>query len=323
MENLNIFIAFAAGIVSFLSPCIFPLIPSYLAFIGGSSFSAMETEQKSRRSLMINSLFFIAGFTLIFTLLGIFFSGVGIALSGASRYINLIAGIVVIVLGLNIILDFWKLLNFEKRFHLAKKPGGVMGSVLLGMAFGAGWSPCIGPILAGILFLAGGSDTVWKGALLLLVFSLGLGMPFLAAGIFISRLQGFMNRIKRHLTKIKNASGVFLILIGILIITGKLSKLNIFLYQSANALNNFGQNYPGAIALISGALFLLLATPAALRFFHRARLWQSGGAEESENRFPAVSLFVMILLILTALLSFAKVIDWRSFLITWLTYQGL
>jgi len=185
--DITLFIALAAGLASFLSPCVFPVIPSYLSYIGGLTLNELESSRKARVMLTVNSLLFVLGFTAVFTLLGVFFSGVGMALSGISRTVNIAAGTVVIILGLNFMFDFWKLLNMERRFHFSKRPAGAAGSLLLGMAFGAGWTPCIGPILASILFLAGSSEEVGKGALLLLVYSFGLGLPFILAGVFIAQ----------------------------------------------------------------------------------------------------------------------------------------
>ena len=165
--NINIFLAFAAGLISFLSPCIFPVIPSYLSYISGLSISNMTSHKGNKWNLLMNSILFVFGFTIIFILMGIFFSSVGIALSGITKYINMAAGVIVMFLGFNFIFNFWKILNLEKKIHFKHRPAGKPGSVLLGMAFGAGWTPCIGPILASILFVAGSSGSVYRSIFLI------------------------------------------------------------------------------------------------------------------------------------------------------------
>jgi cytochrome c-type biogenesis protein len=329
--NVNIFIAFAAGIVSFLSPCIFPVIPSYLTYIGGLSLDEMQASRKSRLRLFLNSLLFMVGFTLVFTILGVFFSGVGIALSGAAKYINMAAGIIVIILGVNFILDFWKILNLEKKFHFSKKPGGAVGSVLLGMAFGAGWTPCIGPILATILFLASGSGSVVRGAGLLLVYSAGLGLPFIIAGLFIAKFQKVFTRLRKYLQAIKIGSGVFLILIGILIFTGRLSRINIFLFRLSNGLESLNENYPVYTTLVSGLVFLLPAVLIGISFvkriIQRKDITDTESGLESEeqikSKFPKAGLFFSIFFLVISVLVFTRVLDIGNLISSWLTFQGL
>jgi len=331
--NVNLFIAFAAGIVSFLSPCVFPVIPSYLTFIGGVSLTEVEENRKSRKVLFFNSLLFVIGFTMVFTLLGIFFSGVGMALSGASTYINIVAGTIVIILGVNFIFDFWKLLNLEKRFHFSRRPGGTLGSVLLGMAFGAGWTPCIGPILASILFLASGSGSVGRGAVLLTAYSIGLGLPFIAAGLFIARFRRLFTRLGKHLQTIKIFSGVFLIAIGGLIISGRLNRINIFLFRLASQLEYAQELNPLPVVLISGGVMLipaLLLGISILRFYLRKR--DFSGTEPADE-LPAPSeavpgnpmgrIIFLLLFLLVSVAIFAGWLDVARLLVGWLTFQGL
>jgi len=144
-------LSFAAGVLSFLSPCIVPLVPSYLSFIGGVAATEAADRAPTRGVVILRTLLFVLGFTVVFVVLGIVFSGSGALFSNAASVMNVIAGGVVILLGLNVIFDFWKFLNIERRFHLSSRPAGHFGSVLIGMAFGAGWTPCIGPILASVL----------------------------------------------------------------------------------------------------------------------------------------------------------------------------
>ncbi|HKJ85409.1 MAG TPA: cytochrome c biogenesis protein CcdA, partial [Spirochaetia bacterium] len=160
-------LSFAAGLLSFLSPCIVPLVPSYLSFIGGVAANEASDRAPTRGVVILRTALFVLGFTVVFVVLGIVFSGSGALFSNTGNIINVIAGAVVIVLGLNVIFDFWKFLNIERRFHLSSRPAGHFGSVLIGMAFGAGWTPCIGPILASVLILAGSSGSIGTGALYL------------------------------------------------------------------------------------------------------------------------------------------------------------
>jgi cytochrome c-type biogenesis protein len=338
--DVSIFIAFAAGLVSFLSPCVFPVIPSYLTYIGGISLSELEVSRRGRALLLVNSLLFVLGFTAVFTLLGVFFSGVGIALSGINRYINIAAGVVVIVLGLNFIFDFWKLLNLEKRFHFSRRPNGVLGSLLLGMAFGAGWTPCIGPILASILFLASGSGAVGQGALLLLIYSFGLGLPFIIAGIFIASFQRMFSKVSRHLQAIKVGSGIFLVLIGILIFTGQLNKINMYLFQAAYWVESTAEAHPAVTVFIAGLIFLipsLLLFRSACRNISRGKgqniaVEVEAGSEEipaiaaaasGKKRLPVVRSIFAVLFLVGSLLTFTGIFDIGGFLAAWLTFQGL
>ena len=329
--NVNILIAFTAGLVSFLSPCIFPVIPSYLSYIGGLSLNELQVSRKSRIRLFLNSLLFVIGFTLVFTILGVFFSSVGIALSGVTKYINMAAGVIVVILGLNFILDFWKILNLEKKFHFSKKPGGAVGSVLLGMAFGAGWTPCIGPILATILFLASGSGSVGRGAGLLLVYSAGLGLPFIIAGLFIAKFQKVFARLRKHLNAIKIGSGIFLIFIGILIFTGRLSRINIFLFRLSNGLESLNEEFPVSTAIVSGLVFLIPAILIGISFVKR--LIQRNNIVETEDelesgeqveiKFPRGRLIFTSIFLALSVLVFTRVMDIGSLISSWLTFQGL
>ncbi len=167
MGSTSPLVAFAAGLLSFLSPCIIPLIPSYLTFIGGTTFQELSTGRYGRTRVIARTLLFVLGFTLVFTALGIAMSGIGSFFGRTSRIVSYAAGAVIVLFGLNIIFDFWKLLDTERRLHLERRPAGWFGSILVGMAFAAGWTPCVGPILASILFVAGTSGDVARGAFLL------------------------------------------------------------------------------------------------------------------------------------------------------------
>jgi len=231
-EYPSILLVFSAGLLSFFSPCVLPLIPSYLSILGaagGTAASLENNEQtdKKRFILLITTGSFIAGFTVVFIILSIIISTTFLIMGGISKYIQIAAGIIVIILGINIIFDFLKFLNYEKRLHTTNRPKGLIGAFLAGMAFGAGWTPCIGPILAGVLFLAGQSGKTGIAAFYLFLYSLGLGIPFLLAALFFDRylVTAKWFRVKYQL--IKNISGSLLILMGLLILTGRFSALNI------------------------------------------------------------------------------------------------
>jgi cytochrome c-type biogenesis protein len=233
--------AFVAGLLSFLSPCVLPLIPGYLSFISGVSFEEISAEtgsEAARLKVMGNALLFVIGFSIIFILLGATATSLGQYLNTQLQLLSKIAGAVIIIFGLHVMGLFTLTpLYREKRIHLQKKPLGVFGAILAGMAFAFGWTPCIGPILAGILAYAATSETLWQGVWLLSVYSLGLAIPFLATAFGLRYFYQFFDRIKKHMGKINAASGVLLVVIGLLMMTnnltwlaGKFSFLNRFAF---------------------------------------------------------------------------------------------
>ncbi|TVR85286.1 MAG: cytochrome c biogenesis protein CcdA [Spirochaetaceae bacterium] len=309
--NINILLAFLAGLLSFASPCILPLVPSYLSYVGGVSLQDLEP----RRSLVIRrTLLFILGFTVVFVVLGILFSGTGLLFSNIGAAIDLLAGSIVMLLGLNMIFDFWKLLNLEKRFHFKARPAGVSGSFLVGMAFAAGWTPCVGPILAAILVMAGSSANIAQGALYLTVYSLGLGLPFLAAAAFFGRFQQLGAGVRKHLRRLHIAAGAFLVFIGALIAAGRFQQLNAFLMRTAMRLERSAAAYPMA------ARILAALPPAAfglgLLFLGR-RLQRTARAA----RVAAVSCGILLLVVAAAQLS--GIIALEALVASWLRFQGI
>jgi len=230
-DNPSILLTFAAGFLSFFSPCVLPLIPSYLSILGGAGglAAANEDEQRGKKRfvLFITTLFFILGFTAVFIIFSIIISTTFLLMGGVSQYIRIGAGLIIIILGLNIIFDFLKFLNYEKRFQSKNKPRGFIGAFFAGAAFGAGWTPCIGPILAGVLFLAGESGKAGIAAIYLALYSLGLGIPFLLTALFFDRYLVPAKWFRNKFQIIKYISGALLIIIGILILTGRFSALNI------------------------------------------------------------------------------------------------
>jgi cytochrome c-type biogenesis protein len=232
MNEVGILAALAAGLLSFLSPCVLPLIPAYLAMISGYGVADIKAGS-GRWKTFARTLAFSAGFTLVFTVLSILLSGAAMLAGGLSRTIMIVAGLLVVILGLNLIFDFIKLLDLEARLGKIRAPRGYAGAFLLGTAFAAGWSPCVGPILASILMLAaqGSSAAGSAGAglgrsvLLLAAYSLGLALPFLAASLFLDRLTPLMTWFKRHGRGVLITSGIFLVALGALMALGKLSLL--------------------------------------------------------------------------------------------------
>ena len=221
--SLGIAIAFSTGLLSFLSPCVLPLIPSYVTFITGLS---LEDVQKSRRTALIHSLLFIIGFTLIFLALGATATALGQLLNYQRIWISRIGGLLIIVFGLYMLGVFnISLFSRERRVHIADKPVGYLGTLLVGIAFGAGWTPCIGPILGSILTYAASSADLARGVWLLLAYSLGLAVPFLLSAIAVERFLDFFTRMKRHMNWITRTSGVLMVAVGILMMTNYFTVL--------------------------------------------------------------------------------------------------
>jgi cytochrome c-type biogenesis protein len=319
-QNLNLLLSFLAGLLSFLSPCVLPLIPSYLSLIGGAAFDEQRRDGRSGRwPVFLRTLLFVAGFSVVFIVLGILFSGAGGFLTGASRVVNLVAGGLVVLLGLNFIFNFWKFLNFEKKVHMSSAPRGLLGSLALGMAFGAGWTPCVGPILASILFLAGSGGKVLQGTALLAVYSLGLGLPFLLAGLFFSQFMRQRDRFKAHFRALRIASGTFLVFIGLLILSGRLQRLNIALFRLAAGLASWQQANPGQVRLLFAGL---LALPGLLFLaFFLAELLRPAGPSRRRRLVLRPSLALLFLAL--AGLTFAGTLNPAGFLAFWLAYQGI
>jgi cytochrome c-type biogenesis protein len=225
MDQINILTAFIFGLLSFVSPCVLPIIPGYISFISGYSLSDMTGENAvAKRAMLVNTLFFIAGFTLIFVLMGAAATSIGRILNENLSLISKIAGGIIIVFGLHMI-GIFKIgfLNYEKRFHLQDKKLGILGSFAVGSAFAFGWTPCIGPVLAGILAIASQQETVMQGVVLLTVYSLGLGIPFFLTSLSINKFFNVFNRVKKHFHAIEVVGGVMLVAVGVLMITNYLT----------------------------------------------------------------------------------------------------
>jgi cytochrome c-type biogenesis protein len=229
MDNVSVFAAFFAGLVSFLSPCVLPLVPGYLSIISGSSLEQLKAKQNDAvlfRTVLLNSVMFIIGFSITFVLLGAGATWIGRFILSRHRLLEQLAGLVLVVFGLHLTGIFK--INFlyrDKRFHNVEKPRGFLGALVIGLAFAFGWTPCIGPILAGILTIAGTKETVSEGMLLLGVYSAGLGIPFLLTSLALNKFLTFYGRFKKHFHAVEVVSGALVIAVGVLIFTGSLTGL--------------------------------------------------------------------------------------------------
>ncbi len=224
-NNVTLIAAFAAGFLSFISPCVLPLIPGYVSFVSGVSLEDMRGDaavSSARRHVLITSLLFVLGFSLVFIALGATASVVGRFLFEKQPLLAKIAGVLLVIFGLHTMGVFRiPFLETEKRMQSDRKPAGALGAILVGIAFAFGWSPCIGPILGGILALAASKDTVWEGVELLAVYSEGLGIPFLLTSMAINQFFAFSKRIRKHYHAIELVSGGLLVAIGVLIFTNQ------------------------------------------------------------------------------------------------------
>jgi cytochrome c-type biogenesis protein len=243
IQNVSIPAALLAGLVSFLSPCVLPLVPPYLIYLTGATIehvASEETESSSRRAVMISALLFVAGFSTVFVLLGASASLIGGLIRAWSGELAIVAGIVIIAMGLHFLgLTRIGLLMREGRLTMPK-PVGLWGAYVMGLAFAFGWTPCIGPILAAILSIAAAEATVAKGAGLLAVYSAGLGIPFLVAAFMVEQFSAVFARMKRHLATVERAMGVLMIITGIGFLTGAVSNVSIWLLETFPSLQSFG-----------------------------------------------------------------------------------
>jgi cytochrome c-type biogenesis protein len=229
MDNVSVFTAFIAGLVSFLSPCVLPLVPGYISIVSGSSLDQLKARAKEAslfRTVLLNSVMFIIGFSITFILLGASATWIGQVLVSRMRLLGQLAGLILIVFGIHL-MGIFKI-NFlykDKRFHNVEKPRGLFGALVLGLAFAFGWTPCIGPILAGILTLASTKQTVSQGMFLLAIYSAGLGIPFLLTSLALNKFLTFYGRFKKHFHAVEVVSGALVIAVGVLILTGSLTRL--------------------------------------------------------------------------------------------------
>jgi cytochrome c-type biogenesis protein len=241
--NVTIMTALIAGLISFLSPCVLPLVPPYLVFLAGTSlerFADAEPERRVRRETVLAAALFVLGFSTVFVALGASASVIGSLIRTYSGPLSTIAGIVIIVMGLHFLgITPIALLHRQKRLEVAK-PVGLWGAYVIGVAFAFGWTPCIGPILAAILAVAASEQTVAKGAGLLAVYSLGLGIPFMIAAFAIEPFAAFLARFKNYLHRVEQAMGALLVLTGIAFLTGSINQMSVWLLEAFPALGRIG-----------------------------------------------------------------------------------
>jgi len=216
-------VAFVAGLLSFLSPCVLPLVPSYVGFITGMTLPEVSGR---RRAALLHALLFVAGFSLVFVLLGASATALGRALNYYQVWLQRVGGVLIIIFGF-LCLGVFKVgvLNQERRVHLEHKPVGYLGSALAGVAFGAGWTPCIGPVLGAILGLAATTSDVTRGMQLLAVYSAGLALPFLIAAVAVESFLDWFQGFRRYLPWVMRLSGLILIVVGVLLVTGEFTRL--------------------------------------------------------------------------------------------------
>ena len=232
MSDINLYVAFTAGIFSFLSPCVLPVIPSYLSFISGASLEEIRAAHLAshiRKRVVLNSLAFILGFSLIFVSFGASASLLGSLFLSYRNVIRVLGGIFILTVGIYLLGLFkFSVLDNYLQVYLKDKPAGYLGSVLVGMTFGAAWIPCVGPILGAILALAATSSEIGRGVFYLATYAAGLAVPFFLSAVAVNSFFAFSQKFRRHVQAVHVAAGILLIVVGILLITDYMTLLNIY-----------------------------------------------------------------------------------------------
>ena len=228
--DVTYFGALLAGFLSFLSPCVLPLVPPYLCFLGGTTFDQLtgedETPPHVYKTVIMSSVAFVLGFTTVFVILGATATAAGQLMVDNLSLLGKIAGVVIIIAGLHFLgVLHIPMLHREARYHADARPAGLIGAYVIGLAFAFGWTPCIGPVLAAILAMAAGGDSVRQGVALLFVYSLGLGIPFIVAAIAIKPFMSTLQRFRKHLATVEKLLGGFLVLTGILFLTNSMTLI--------------------------------------------------------------------------------------------------
>lgn len=259
MDQMTFPVAFFAGLISFLSPCVLPLVPPYLVYLSGTTLDALSPavvtkgaapgkekgaearDRRVRAQIVLTSLLFVLGFTTVFVALGASASVVGQFVRSYSREFAIVAGIIIIIMGLHFLGLFrLALLHREARLEVKNPSGSWAGAYLMGLAFGFGWTPCIGPILSVILAVAATGDTVGYGAFLLAVYALGLGVPFILAAAFSGPAIGLMKRFRQHMAIVERVMGGLLVAAGVLFLTGYMARFSYWLLETFPVLAQFG-----------------------------------------------------------------------------------
>ena len=247
-DHINFFISFVAGVASFLSPCVFPLVPSFLFYLGGHASQRIQEQDGDdahmyKHILLLRTLFFVCGFTVVFVVLGYIFSSAGILLGRLSVIIDIVAGSLIILLGLHQLFNLFRFLQFELRANVLTKVQGNFSALVAGIAFGAGWSPCIGPLLTSILVLASQSATARIGVVYLSLYGIGLGLPFILIATCIP-FKKISTLFKRHAQTIKRVSGIMLVVIGLLVLLGRWRLINTTIIYFGTRLQQFPVQHP-------------------------------------------------------------------------------
>jgi len=245
MIEITYFGALVAGLLSFASPCVLPLIPAYISFLGGVSLSQLTEEDgvdvATQKRVIYAAIAFVLGFSTVFIALGASATTISALIAQNSLLLGQIAGVIIVIFGLHFIGVFRiGFLNFEKRFHLENKPTGLAGSYILGLAFAFGWTPCVGPILASVLMVATSGDSIGYGISLLTVYAAGLGIPFLVAAFAVKPFMKFLSRFKSQMRKIELTIGGLLIITGIAVFTGDLAEAANWLLETVPVFTKFG-----------------------------------------------------------------------------------
>ncbi|MDR2467868.1 MAG: cytochrome c biogenesis protein CcdA [Spirochaetaceae bacterium] len=300
--NISLITAFAAGFLSFVSPCVLPLLSSYLVFISGNKAGMEAVVQrktllsftKEDRHLLVSTLFFVLGFSVVFVILSIVIYGIlSVGAGGIGRIINRIAGSIIILLGVNTLFNFLPFLKYDDSGHCAtctprhsilsarrtsivhpsRRPRGFGGAFLVGLAFGAGWTPCVGAFLGSILLMASQSGTMTLSALYLAVYSLGLGLPFLLASLFWGACMDMLSRMRNIMPLLRVVSGIFLIAVGVLMLAGRFFVFNIMFQKASVFLGTWALGDTLSVRLIPALLFLLFAViPLIVKGIRRRRI---------------------------------------------------
>lgn len=234
---------FGAGLLSFVSPCVLPLVPPYLAYIAGASLDELSGSgyAAARRRIFVSALAFVAGFATVFVAMGATASAFGTLVRSQLAILAPLAGVAIIVMGLHFLGAFRiGLLYREARVQVARKPAGPIGAYVIGLAFAFGWTPCIGPVLAAILGVAASRETVGQGAVLLAVYAAGLGVPFLVAAAFSQPFMALMRRFRTHMGVVEKITGALLVLTGIAFLTGGIESLSFWLLETFPSLTELG-----------------------------------------------------------------------------------
>ena len=244
MLDIGFGAAFLAGMLSFLSPCILPIVPPYLAWLAGVSFAELQSSpagSAAKWRVVSSSVMFVLGFATVFVALGATASIVGRTIAQYFDVLSIVAGAVILIMGLQFLGVFrLGLLYREARVQVNRKPAGLFGAYVVGLAFAFGWTPCVGPILAAILFIAGSEETAWRGASLLAAYSVGIGLPFILAAVFASQFLGWAARFKKHMQKVEMAMGGLLVITGVLFMTGQMSAMSFWLLEQFPIFSTIG-----------------------------------------------------------------------------------